>query len=141
MTKNWPKIVNILHYWTFKLVFIKLSKWNSWSDLNQLNTYFAQAYVLLYFSCVLTLCCYFLVAIAAGRKLAHRLFNNEIESRLEYENIPSVVFTHPPIGNNSECLKSGFNPINRKFICFLPNFLLSENSYRFFIFCSFQKFM
>ena len=41
----------------------------------------------------------FSVAIAAGRKLAHRLFNNESESRLDYENIPSVVFTHPPIGN------------------------------------------
>jgi len=40
----------------------------------------------------------FSVAIAAGRKLAHRIFNNEPNSRLEYENIPSVVFTHPPIG-------------------------------------------
>jgi pyruvate/2-oxoglutarate dehydrogenase complex dihydrolipoamide dehydrogenase (E3) component len=38
------------------------------------------------------------VAIAAGRKLAHRLFNDEPDSKLEYENIPSVVFTHPPIG-------------------------------------------
>lgn len=38
------------------------------------------------------------VAIAAGRHLAHRLFNNEINSRLDYENIPSVVFSHPPLG-------------------------------------------
>ena len=41
---------------------------------------------------------FFSVAIAAGRKLAHRLFNNEPKSKLDYENIPSVVFTHPPIG-------------------------------------------
>ena len=38
------------------------------------------------------------VAIAAGRRLAHRLFNNEPDSYLVYENIPTVVFRHPPIG-------------------------------------------
>lgn len=38
------------------------------------------------------------VAIAAGRKLADRLFNSEAYSPLEYENIPTVVFAHPPIG-------------------------------------------
>jgi len=38
------------------------------------------------------------VAIAAGRHLAHRLFNNEPERKLCYENIPTVVFSHPPIG-------------------------------------------
>ncbi len=38
------------------------------------------------------------VAIAAGRKLAHRLFNNEPEAHIKYELIPSVVFSHPPIG-------------------------------------------
>ncbi|VDM07414.1 unnamed protein product [Wuchereria bancrofti] len=38
------------------------------------------------------------VAIAAGRCLAHRLFNNEINSRLDYKNIPSVVFSHPTLG-------------------------------------------
>ena len=38
------------------------------------------------------------VAIAAGRKLAHRLFHNEPESKLDYSNIPTVVFSHPPIG-------------------------------------------
>ena len=38
------------------------------------------------------------VAIAAGRKLAHRLFNNETDLKLDYENIPTVVFSHPPIG-------------------------------------------
>lgn len=38
------------------------------------------------------------VAISAGRKLAARLFNNELESKVDYENIPSVVFAHPPVG-------------------------------------------
>ena len=38
------------------------------------------------------------VAIAAGRRLAHRLFNNEVNSKLDYSNIPTVVFSHPPIG-------------------------------------------
>lgn len=38
------------------------------------------------------------VAIAAGRRLADRLFNRQPESRLDYRNIPSVVFSHPPIG-------------------------------------------
>ncbi|XP_065887684.1 glutathione reductase, mitochondrial-like [Dysidea avara] len=39
------------------------------------------------------------VAIAAGRKLAHRLFDKQSNLRLDYENIPSVVFSHPPIGS------------------------------------------
>lgn len=37
------------------------------------------------------------VAIAAGRKLAERLFNNKKESKVDYQNIPSVVFSHPPV--------------------------------------------
>ena len=38
------------------------------------------------------------VAIAAGRKLADRLFGGEPDAKLDYENIPRVVFSHPPIG-------------------------------------------
>ena len=38
------------------------------------------------------------VAVAAGRKLADRLFGGILNSRLDYENIPSVVFAHPPVG-------------------------------------------
>ncbi|MCK5640062.1 MAG: glutathione-disulfide reductase [Gammaproteobacteria bacterium] len=37
------------------------------------------------------------VAIAAARRLGDRLFNGQSERRLDYENIPSVVFSHPPI--------------------------------------------
>uniref|UniRef100_A0A9J7Y298 Glutathione reductase, mitochondrial n=1 Tax=Cyprinus carpio carpio TaxID=630221 RepID=A0A9J7Y298_CYPCA len=38
------------------------------------------------------------VAIAAGRKLAHRLFEGKADSKIDYNNIPTVVFSHPPIG-------------------------------------------
>lgn len=38
------------------------------------------------------------VAIAAGRRLSDRLFGGARDRHLVYENIPSVVFTHPPIG-------------------------------------------
>lgn len=38
------------------------------------------------------------VAIAAGRQLAARLFNKQPDAKLDYDNIPSIMFTHPPIG-------------------------------------------
>jgi glutathione reductase (NADPH) len=38
------------------------------------------------------------VAVAAGRRLAERLFNNKPDEYLDYDNIPTVVFSHPPIG-------------------------------------------
>jgi pyruvate/2-oxoglutarate dehydrogenase complex dihydrolipoamide dehydrogenase (E3) component len=38
------------------------------------------------------------VAIAAGRRLAARLFDGQPESKVDYDNIPSVVFSHPPVG-------------------------------------------
>lgn len=38
------------------------------------------------------------VAIAAGRQLSERLFNNKKEAKVDYTNVPSVVFTEPPIG-------------------------------------------
>lgn len=38
------------------------------------------------------------VAIAAGRRLGDRLFDGQVNAKLDYENIPTVVFTHPPVG-------------------------------------------
>ncbi len=38
------------------------------------------------------------VAIAAGRRLADRLFGGQPDAHMDYENIPSVIFSHPPIG-------------------------------------------
>lgn len=39
------------------------------------------------------------VAIAAGRRLSDRLFGGQPNAKLEYENIPSVVFAHPEVGS------------------------------------------
>jgi glutathione reductase (NADPH) len=38
------------------------------------------------------------VAIAAGRRLADRVFGGQAGRHLDYENIPTVIFSHPPIG-------------------------------------------
>ncbi len=64
------------------------------------------------------------VAIAAGRKLSDRLYNNMTDKHLDYNNICTVVFSHPPIGtigltedeankefNKVEIYKSEFTPM------------------------------
>ena len=38
------------------------------------------------------------VAIAAGRRLSDRLFGGKPDRYLDYQTIPTVIFTHPPIG-------------------------------------------
>ena len=38
------------------------------------------------------------VAVAAGRRLCERLFNNKPYEHLDYENVATVVFSHPVIG-------------------------------------------
>jgi glutathione reductase (NADPH) len=38
------------------------------------------------------------VAVAAGRRLSERLFNGKTNEKLDYDNIPTVVFSHPAIG-------------------------------------------
>lgn len=38
------------------------------------------------------------VAVAAGRRLSERLFNNKPDEHLDYSNVATVVFSHPPIG-------------------------------------------
>ncbi|MEJ2655438.1 MAG: glutathione-disulfide reductase [Acidihalobacter sp.] len=39
------------------------------------------------------------VAVAAGRRLAERLFGERPGARLDYDDVPTVVFAHPPIGS------------------------------------------
>ncbi|HVT33897.1 MAG TPA: glutathione-disulfide reductase [Rhodanobacteraceae bacterium] len=38
------------------------------------------------------------VAVAAGRRLADRLFGGKSDAKLDYANVPTVVFAHPPLG-------------------------------------------
>jgi len=38
------------------------------------------------------------VAIAAGRRLADRLYGGHANAHLDYTDVPSVIFSHPPIG-------------------------------------------
>lgn len=54
------------------------------------------------------------VAIAAGRRLAARLFLGQADSRLDYENIPTVVFSHPAIGTvglSEEAARARFDTV------------------------------
>jgi glutathione reductase (NADPH) len=39
------------------------------------------------------------VAVAAGRRLADRLFGSDPDSKLDYANVPTVVFAHPPLAS------------------------------------------
>ena len=69
-------------------------------------------------------------AIAAGRRLAARLFNHQPDAHLDYDNIPTVMFTHPPIGvigldeaaaraqygaEQVKTWRAGFSPMARAF--------------------------
>ena len=65
------------------------------------------------------------VAIAAGRRLADRVFGGQAGRHLDYDLVPTVVFSHPPIGtiglteaeardihgNSVRCYTSGFTPM------------------------------
>ncbi|MDO5090615.1 MAG: glutathione-disulfide reductase [Cardiobacteriaceae bacterium] len=79
------------------------------------------------------------VAIAAGRRLAARLFKGDAESKLDYDNIPSVMFTHPPIGvvglgerqaqarhgkDNIKTYRAAFTPMARTFAVHKPKTLM-----------------
>jgi len=86
------------------------------------------------------------VAISAGRKLAERLFDNKPDNKVNYSNIPSVVFSHPPVatigmtevqareqhGDDISLYKSEFTPMRHalsnhgvttamKLVCAGPN--------------------
>ncbi|KJG35476.1 glutathione reductase [Photobacterium angustum] len=38
------------------------------------------------------------IAVKAGRQLSERLFNNKPDAKMDYSLVPTVVFSHPPIG-------------------------------------------
>lgn len=48
------------------------------------------------------------VAVAAGRRLCERLFNNKPDEHLDYSNIATVVFSHPVIGTVGLSEKEAF---------------------------------
>jgi glutathione reductase (NADPH) len=51
------------------------------------------------------------VAIAAGRKLADRLFGGQPEARIDYDDVATVLFSHPPIatvGLSEEAARARF---------------------------------
>lgn len=39
------------------------------------------------------------VAVKAGRQLSERLFNNKPDAKIDYHNVPTVIFSHPAIGS------------------------------------------
>ena len=69
------------------------------------------------------------VAIAAGRRLAERLYAGMSDRHLNYDNIASVVFSHPPIGavglteaaarekygSDIKCYQTSFTPMYHAF--------------------------
>jgi glutathione reductase (NADPH) len=57
------------------------------------------------------------VAIAAGRRLADRLFGGQAGRHLDYENIPTVIFGRPPIGTvglSEQAARAQFGTANVK---------------------------
>jgi len=63
------------------------------------------------------------VAIAAGRRLADRLWGGQQGRRLDYDNIATVVFSHPPIatvGLTEEQARSRFEQVKCYSSGFLP---------------------
>ncbi|SUO98663.1 glutathione-disulfide reductase [Suttonella indologenes] len=78
------------------------------------------------------------VAIAAGRRLAARLFKGDSQAKLDYDNVPSVIFTHPPIGtvglgerearaqygDTLKVYKAQFTPMARTFAAHKPKTLM-----------------
>ncbi|MCU7834761.1 MAG: glutathione-disulfide reductase [gamma proteobacterium symbiont of Taylorina sp.] len=64
------------------------------------------------------------VAIAAARRLSDRLFNNMPDRKLDYNNIATVVFSHPPIAtiglSEKEARKTHGESVKVYSTCFTP---------------------
>ncbi len=62
------------------------------------------------------------VAIAAGRRLSDRLFGGMSDRYLEYHTIPTVVFSHPPIGTVGMTEKMAHEKFGDKITIFTSSF-------------------
>ncbi len=63
------------------------------------------------------------VAIAAGRRLADRLHNGMTDRHLEYNLIPSIVFSHPPIGTTGITEKEAIEEYGQENVkCYTASF-------------------
>ncbi len=63
------------------------------------------------------------VAVAAARRLMDRLHGGEPEARLDYDNVPSVVFSHPPFGSvglSEEAARARFDMVTTYHSRFRP---------------------
>ncbi|MFO7857660.1 MAG: glutathione-disulfide reductase, partial [Ectothiorhodospiraceae bacterium] len=75
------------------------------------------------------------VAIATGRRLGDRLFGGQSERRMDFENVPTVVFSHPPIGtvglSEPEAREAHGDAVTCYSTTFVPmDFALSEHKPR-----------
>jgi len=55
------------------------------------------------------------LAVAAGRRLMDRLYGGQPEARVDYDNVPSVVFSHPPfasVGLSEEAARARFGTVS-----------------------------
>lgn len=63
------------------------------------------------------------VAIAAGRRLADRLFGGQADRHLDYAGIPTVVFSHPPVGTvgiTEAQARTAYDMVEIKTTAFVP---------------------
>jgi len=55
------------------------------------------------------------IAIAAARRLMDRLYSGQAEAKLDYNDVPSVIFSHPPfasVGLSEEAARAHFDTVS-----------------------------
>jgi glutathione reductase (NADPH) len=62
------------------------------------------------------------VAVAAASRLSDRLFGGKPEAKLDYDDIPTVVFSHPPIGTVGLSEAQAFHRYGDRIRCYVKRF-------------------